>query len=142
MVLISKNFLIENLSVRFAIPVISVIFKNSAAVTNTLLGMLRNQFRKQHCKNTASPKHLNYRGLSCKPTLQHYLSVSNGPPKIKKLDQDMEIFCWDFQISYWFHRPSSGWLSSTGLASISLKSCTLVISIVEYDPIANSLKKK
>ena len=25
--------------------------------------MLRNQFRKQHCKNTASPKHLNYRGL-------------------------------------------------------------------------------
>ena len=35
MVLISKNFLIENLSVRFAIPVISVIFKNSAAVTNT-----------------------------------------------------------------------------------------------------------
>ena len=38
MVLISKNFLIENLSVRFAIPVISVIFKNSAAVTNTLPG--------------------------------------------------------------------------------------------------------
>ena len=36
MVLISKNFLIENLSVRFAIPVISFIFKNSAAVTNTL----------------------------------------------------------------------------------------------------------
>ena len=35
MVLISKNFLIENLSVRFAIPVISVILKNSAAVTNT-----------------------------------------------------------------------------------------------------------
>ena len=38
MVLISKNFLIENLSVRFAIPVISVIFKNSAAVTNMLPG--------------------------------------------------------------------------------------------------------
>ena len=38
MVLISKNFLIENLSVRFAIPVISVIFKNSAAVTNTQPG--------------------------------------------------------------------------------------------------------
>ena len=38
MVLISKNFLIENLSVRFAIPVISVIFKNSAAVTNTRPG--------------------------------------------------------------------------------------------------------
>ena len=36
MVLISKNFLIENLSVRFAIPVSSVIFKNSAAVTNRL----------------------------------------------------------------------------------------------------------
>ena len=40
MVLISKNFLIENLSVRFAIPVISVIFKNSAAVTNTRPGFL------------------------------------------------------------------------------------------------------
>ena len=39
-VLISKNFLIENLSVRFAIPVISVIFKNSAAVTNTQPGLL------------------------------------------------------------------------------------------------------
>ena len=26
-------------------------------------GMLRNQFRKQHYKNTASPKHLKYRGL-------------------------------------------------------------------------------
>ena len=25
--------------------------------------MLRNQFRKQHCKNTALPEHLNYRGL-------------------------------------------------------------------------------
>ena len=27
------------------------------------MGMLRNQFRKQHCKNTALPEHLNYRGL-------------------------------------------------------------------------------
>ena len=43
MVLISKNFLIENLSVRFAIPVISVIFKNSAAITNRRTGHKINQ---------------------------------------------------------------------------------------------------
>ena len=40
MVLICKVFIIENLTVRFAIPAISVIFKNSAAVTNTHSGWL------------------------------------------------------------------------------------------------------
>ena len=36
--LICRVFIIENLTVRFAISAISVIFKNSAAVTNTLPG--------------------------------------------------------------------------------------------------------
>ena len=36
MVLISLDFTKGNLIVRFGIPLISVIFKNSAAVTNTL----------------------------------------------------------------------------------------------------------
>ena len=36
MVLNNQDFIIENLTVRFTIYVFSVIFKNSAAVTNTL----------------------------------------------------------------------------------------------------------
>ena len=36
--LISYDFYIKDLTVRFTIPVISVIFKNSAAVTNTRPG--------------------------------------------------------------------------------------------------------
>ena len=40
MVLISLDFTKGNLIVRFGIPLISVIFKNSAAVTNTLAGRL------------------------------------------------------------------------------------------------------
>ena len=39
MVLISLDFTKGNLIVRFGIPLISVIFKNSAAVTNTLPGI-------------------------------------------------------------------------------------------------------
>ena len=35
MVLNNQDFIIENLTVRFTIYVFSVIFKNSAAVTNT-----------------------------------------------------------------------------------------------------------
>ena len=38
MVLISLDFTKGNLTVRFGIPLISVIFKNSAAVTNTRSG--------------------------------------------------------------------------------------------------------
>ena len=38
MVLISLDFTKGNLIVRFGIPLISVIFKNSAAVTNTRTG--------------------------------------------------------------------------------------------------------
>ena len=34
-----------------------------SVVSKMVSGMLRNQFRKQSCKNAASPKHLNYRGL-------------------------------------------------------------------------------
>ena len=40
MVLNNKDFIIENLTVRFTIYVFSVIFKNSAAVTNTHSGNL------------------------------------------------------------------------------------------------------
>ena len=36
--LISYDFYIKNLTVRFTIPVISVIFENSAAITNTRPG--------------------------------------------------------------------------------------------------------
>ena len=39
MVLNNQDFIIENLTVRFTIPVISVIFKNSAAITNTQPGL-------------------------------------------------------------------------------------------------------
>ena len=39
MVLISLDFTKGNLIVRFGIPLISVIFKNSAAVTNTQSGL-------------------------------------------------------------------------------------------------------
>ena len=35
MLLIYQDFITENLTVRFTIPVFSVIFKNSAAITNT-----------------------------------------------------------------------------------------------------------
>ena len=35
MLLINQDFITENLTVRFTIPVFSVIFKNSAAITNT-----------------------------------------------------------------------------------------------------------
>ena len=38
MLLIYQDFITENLTVRFTIPVFSVIFKNSAAITNTLPG--------------------------------------------------------------------------------------------------------
>ena len=38
MLLIYQDFITENLTVRFTIPVISVIFKNSAAVTITQPG--------------------------------------------------------------------------------------------------------
>ena len=38
-----------------------------------LSGMLRNQFRKQHCKNTALPKHLNYWVLARPPLLLNSL---------------------------------------------------------------------
>ena len=47
MVLISLNFTKGNFIVRFGIPLISVIFKNSAAVTNTLPEYLAS-FR-SHC---------------------------------------------------------------------------------------------
>ena len=40
MVLNNQDFIIENLTVRFTIYVFSVIFKNSAAVTNTHSGNL------------------------------------------------------------------------------------------------------
>ena len=40
MVLNNQDFIIENLTVRFTIYVFSVIFKNSAAVTNTRPGFL------------------------------------------------------------------------------------------------------
>ena len=36
MLLIYQDFITENFTVRFTIPVFSVIFKNSAAITNTL----------------------------------------------------------------------------------------------------------
>ena len=39
MVLNNQDFIIENLTVRFTIYVFSVIFKNSAAVTNTRPGI-------------------------------------------------------------------------------------------------------
>ena len=39
--LISYDFYIKDLTVRFTIPVISVIFKNSTAVTNTHSGSVR-----------------------------------------------------------------------------------------------------
>ena len=39
MMLISYDFYIKNLTVRFTIPVISVIFKNSAAITKTHPGV-------------------------------------------------------------------------------------------------------
>ena len=35
MLLINQDFITENLTVRFTIPVFSVMFKNSAAITNT-----------------------------------------------------------------------------------------------------------
>ena len=38
MLLIYQDFITENLTVRFTIPVFSVIFKNSAAITNTRVG--------------------------------------------------------------------------------------------------------
>ena len=38
MLLINQDFITENLTVRFTIPVISVIFKNSAAITNMRSG--------------------------------------------------------------------------------------------------------
>ena len=40
MLLIYQDFITENLTVRFTIPVFSVIFKNSAAITNTHTGNL------------------------------------------------------------------------------------------------------
>ena len=40
MLLIYQDFITENLTVRFTIPVFSVIFKNSAAITNTLPGTM------------------------------------------------------------------------------------------------------
>ena len=56
MVLISKVFIRENLTVRFAIPAISVIFKNSAAVTNTWSGCNPDKCEKmQNCKNQVIP---------------------------------------------------------------------------------------
>ena len=38
MLLIYQDFITENLTVRFTIPVFSVMFKNSAAITNTQPG--------------------------------------------------------------------------------------------------------
>ena len=47
MLLIYQDFITENLTVRFTIPVFSVIFKNSAAITNTRSGYLFQSFQPQ-----------------------------------------------------------------------------------------------
>ena len=50
MVLNNQDFIIENLTVRFTIYVFSVIFKNSAAVTNTRPGGAGGEsFSKKDC---------------------------------------------------------------------------------------------
>ena len=48
MVLNNQDFIIENLTVRFTIYVFSVIFKNSAAVTNMLPGFTKPTFIPAH----------------------------------------------------------------------------------------------
>ena len=47
MLLIYQDFITENLTVRFTIPVFSVIFKNSAVITYTRSGYLFQSFQPQ-----------------------------------------------------------------------------------------------